>query len=462
MLISFKVGNFCSFDEIQIFSMEAGLVRKKADRIYKGSNNTRLVKFAALFGANASGKSMFVEAISFSQSTILSKLPSEIGRLYCRTTEENRTKPTYFEYRIIIAHREFEYSFSCNLDERRIETEKLVEIKKNKKNILYFRDVNTQTFTEFNFKDKQLNTKLNLYASDIRNEQEVLFLTILNQNKSALYAEHEEALPFKEIYEWFGSSLSVNYPDIMISPYSYFLSNENKNQVCKILSSYDTGITDYSIVENTNEMVKSQIPDDVYKAILAELMKAKKKGLPPSIVLRGGSDLLFIQLDDNENIVSQTVQFCHVGSNSRFGMGEESDGTIRLMDLLTILFDQIKEKIYIIDEIDRCLHPQLTAKFVEDFLYLAKQRNTQLIVTTHESSLLDFDILRKDEIWFVNKENGTSKMYPLESFPDQRFDKKIEIAYKEGTYKAKPNFKDIYPLLESLPDVWTTDIGKDD
>lgn len=460
MLISFKVGNFCSFDEIQTFSMEAGLVRKKADRLYRGPNNSRLVKFAALFGANASGKSMFVEAISFSQSAILNKLPSEIGRLYCRITENNRSKPTYFEYRIIISNREFVYSFSCNLDERRIETEKLTEIKKDKEIILFARDVNTQTYTEFNSKDKQLNTKLNLYASDVRNEQEVLFLKILNQNKSALYAEHKEASPFKEIFSWFRYSLSVNYPDIMISPYSYFLSNENKEQVCKILSSYDTGITDYAIVENTNEMVKSQIPDDVYKTILTELMNAKKKGLPPSIILRGGHDLLFIQLDDNENIVSQTVQFFHAGSNSRFGMGEESDGTIRLMDLLTILFDQTKEKVYIIDEIDRCLHPQLTAKFVEDFLYLARQRNTQLIVTTHESSLLDFDILRKDEIWFVNKENGSSKMYPLENFPDQRFDKKIETAYKEGVYKAKPNFKDIYPLLKTLPDVWTHDNDK--
>ena len=139
-----------------------------------------------------------------------------------------------------------------------------------------------------------------------------------------------------------------------------------------------------------------------------------------------------------------------------------ADDIRALRDSVRFLPSMSKYKVYIIDEIDRCLHPQLTAKFVEDFLYLAKQRNTQLIVTTHESSLLDFDILRKDEIWFVNKENGTSKMYPLESFPDQRFDKKIETAYKKGIYKAKPNFKDIYPLLETLPEVWATNTEKYD
>ena len=65
--------------------------------------------------------------------------------------------------------------------------------------------------------------------------------------------------------------------------------------------------------------------------------------------------------------------------------------------------------MFIIDELDRCLHPQLTVKFIQLFLEKAKELNNQLIVTTHESRLLDFEILRRDEIWFVNKEKGSSK-----------------------------------------------------
>ena len=88
--------------------------------------------------------------------------------------------------------------------------------------------------------------------------------------------------------------------------------------------------------------------------------------------------------------------------NILFNLSEESDGTVRILDLLEVLLAG-EGKTYVIDELDRCLHPSLTYKFVDTFLQLAAQKNIQLIVTTHESRLLDFDLLRRDEIWFVNK-----------------------------------------------------------
>ena len=240
---------------------------------------------------------------------------------------------------------------------------------------------------------------------------------------------------------------------MMISPYSYFLSTENKETISKILSAYDTGITGYSIVDNTKEMLKAQIPEDMYKSIVSDLLKMKeaKKGDTASIILRSPREFFILKLDEDDNLISETLQFSHKASSSTFGIDEESDGTTRLMDLMTVLLDKRDEAVYVIDEIDRCLHPQLTTRFVMDFLYLAGRRNIQLIVTTHESSLLDFEILRKDEIWFVNKEDGASQLYPLEDF-SERFDKKIEYAYKNGEYKAKPNFENIYPLLDSFLD----------
>lgn len=87
-----------------------------------------------------------------------------------------------------------------------------------------------------------------------------------------------------------------------------------------------------------------------------------------------------------------------------------------------------------IDELDRCLHPSLTYKFVDTFLQLAEKRAVQLIVTTHESRLLDFDLLRRDEIWFVNKrKSGESDIYSLEEY-NTRFDQKIDKAYLGGRY----------------------------
>jgi AAA15 family ATPase/GTPase len=127
-------------------------------------------------------------------------------------------------------------------------------------------------------------------------------------------------------------------------------------------------------------------------------------------------------------------------------LSEESDGTVRILDLLEILLDRKKDKTYIIDEIDRCLHPQLTYKFVETFLELAESRNIQLIVTSHESRLLDFNLLRRDEIWFAEKNSsGETRLYSLEEY-NSRFDQKIDKAYLEGRYGGVPLFNMIFPL----------------
>ena len=453
MLISFSVANFLSFEEKQTLSLNAGLVRKKNERIYRDKTGNRLVKFAALFGANASGKSNLVEAISFSKSMIIHGFPSESTKMYCRRDEESRKRATEFEYELLLRSHTFKYSILCNLDERRIEKETLIEVIKGNEKIVFARNVQDKSYSIIPFKDQQLNVKLDLYASDIKEEREVLFLSVLNQNKSALYSEHKEAWIFKDLFRWFSNQLSVNFPNTMISPYSYFLSTDNKQAISEILRRYDTGISDYTIVDNTKEMLKAQIPEDMYKSIVSDLLKLKEKKpeITPSIILRSPGEFFILQLDSDDNLVSETLQFSHVGSNSCFNIGEESDGTTRLMDLLTVLLDKRDEVVYVIDEVDRCLHPQLTARFVMDFLYLASKRNIQLIVTTHESSLLDFEILRKDEIWFVNKEQSVSTLYPLENF-SERFDKKIEYSYRDGDYKAKPNFETIYPLLDDIMD----------
>ena len=453
MLISFSVANFLSFKEKQTIYLNAGLVRKKAERLYKDKAGNRLVKFVALFGANASGKSNLIEAIEFSRHFILRGFPAESTKLYCRIDDDWCKKSTLFEYTLLIAGRMFRYSITCNLDQRVVETELLIEIIKGEERVIFSRDISSKAYTILKFKDHHLNAKLEIYASDIKEEKEILFLYVLNQNKAALYTDHIEARVFKLLFAWFENQLSVNFPNRMISPYSYFLSTENREIISKILQAYDTGITGYSIVDNTNEMLKAQIPEDVYKTIVSDLLKMResKKEDTPSIILRGPREFFILKLDKDDNLISETLQFSHKASSSTFGIDEESDGTTRLMDLMTVLFDKRDEAVYVIDEIDRCLHPQLITRFVMDFLYLAGRRNIQLIVTTHESSLLDFEILRKDEIWFVNKEDGVSHLYPLEDF-SERFDKKIEYAYKNGEYKAKPNFENIYPLLDSFLD----------
>ena len=107
-----------------------------------------------------------------------------------------------------------------------------------------------------------------------------------------------------------------------------------------------------------------------------------------------------------------------------------------------------EEKTYFLDELDRCQHPSLTYKFVDTFLQIATKKDVRLIVTTHESRLLDFDLLHRDEIWFVDKrKTGKSDIYSLEEY-NERFDQKIDKAYLEGRYGGVSVFSTVFPIKE--------------
>lgn len=157
-------------------------------------------------------------------------------------------------------------------------------------------------------------------------------------------------------------------------------------------------------------------------------------------------NIFIISVNDNFETEVKTIVFEHGKKGTIFKFSEESDGTRRILDLIEILMTDNGERVYVIDEIDRSLHPQLTYKFIETFLNMSKDRKNQLIVTTHESRLLDFDLLRRDEIWFVDKnEKGESSIYSLEAY-NERFDKKIDKAYLEGRYGGVPIFSTIFPV----------------
>ena len=162
--------------------------------------------------------------------------------------------------------------------------------------------------------------------------------------------------------------------------------------------------------------------------------------------IRVNKEMYILKKTALDNLTVQKVVLKHKNDDGRYSFSEESDGTQRLFDLIEVLMNKNKEKVYFIDELDRCLHPKLTYEFVKRFLANTKDKNTQLIVTTHESRLLNFDLLRRDEIWFANREkNGPTELYSLEDY-NERFDKKIDKAYIEGRYGGVPIFETIFPV----------------
>ena len=185
------------------------------------------------------------------------------------------------------------------------------------------------------------------------------------------------------------------------------------------------------------------MPEEIFTQIISDLEKqsAKQTDEHPSIMLRSYKEFYTFELDDENNPVIKTIEFSHEKSDVYFSLKEESDGTARLLDLIEILLQVSNNSVFVIDEIDRYLHPVMTTRIIELFLKMAETRNTQLVITTHESRLLASEILRNDEICFVVKnKNGESILNPLEKY-QLRADKKVYAALFDGTLEnVLPSF----------------------
>lgn len=461
MLIRFNVKNFLSFFErednkTEEFSMIAGKVRSKKEHIYN-NGKLKMLKFAAVYGANASGKSNLVKAMEFMQRTVLVGLPEGHTDKYCKISEDNKEKESYFEMEIMLGEKYYAYGFEVILNQSKFVSEWLVELTAdNKENLIFSRDIKNGVY-EFGslVKTKGLIDKLDVYAEDIQEDSSVLLLSIMNKNKKTLYQQYEGASVFQDVYQWIRKGLDINYPDRPISDYSYMAETENVEEICRFISAFGTGITGFKMVEVPVEKVLGHLPkgirDDLVSNIEKKVVKMKndEEESKFGIVMRSNRDFFILDIDKEDNIVCRTIKFSHGKENILFNLSEESDGTVRILDLLEVLLAG-EGKTYVIDELDRCLHPSLTYKFVDTFLQLAAQKNIQLIVTTHESRLLDFDLLRRDEIWFVNKrKTGESDIYSLEEY-NARFDQKIDKAYLEGRYGGVPVFSTVFPIKEEV------------
>lgn len=454
MLIRFNVGNFLSFEDVQEFSMISGKVRSKsAHTIDDGS--IRLLKLATLFGANASGKSNLVHAMSFARNAVIHRLPPAHKNKYCKTCHENKGKKSYFEFEMKLGESYYAYGFEILLHSSSITSEWLVRLRPNGKDrTIFTRDIKTGTYTVDSFvKNSNLKNKLNMYAEDIRTDDSILFLKLMNQNKDRFYHDNEEASPLQDVFIWIQRKLDVNFADRPITNYSYFLSHD-RDRIHKIISAFGTGITDVHFIKVSTESGLSDIPEHIIHDIRESLENRASepdtgKREPQQIMLRStNKDFIIFELDDEDELQARAIQFNHGRNDIFFSLSEESDGTARLLDLLEVLFHAHEEKIFVIDEIDRCLHPQLTYRFIETFLKVSAESSLQLVVTTHESRLLDFDLLRRDEVWFVDKcKEGASRLYSLEEY-NARFDQKIDKAYLEGRYGGVPIFDAVFPIDE--------------
>ena len=174
-----SVKNFLSFSEredgkSEEFSMIAGKVRSKKEHVYE-DGKIKLLKFAAVYGANAAGKSNLVKALDFMRRIVVSGLPEGHTDNYCKVAAESKEKESYFELEILLNEKYYAYGFEVILNQSRFISEWLVELTSdNKEKLIFSRDINKGTYElGGEVKAKGLIEKLNVYAEDIQEDGSV-------------------------------------------------------------------------------------------------------------------------------------------------------------------------------------------------------------------------------------------------------------------------------------------------
>lgn len=460
MLVRFNVKNFLSFYEREDpethnvvsheFSMIPGKARLNSEHIHQNKTQN-LLKFAAIYGANASGKSNITKAVDFFRAmAITGKCPVGSTEKYSKIEVENKNKPSYFECEILLDEELYSYGFEVTLSTAVIESEWLTRISRESETNLFYKDGKDD---DYHFSsDLADNQALKIYQQGIKGSNS-LFLCEMNKNKQGFYLNNSNAQILQKVFNWIKDNLEIVSPNFPVKDTAFLINTTSLSKVADLLNSFDTGIVSIKKIKEDPEKIFETVPaairNEIFKQIdfFTTLKNQKKLGGKWGSLIRNRNDILGFELDENLNLKAYSFQFEHknVNPDTHFRISEESDGTARLFELVEILLSK-KEKTYVIDELDRCMHPCLTYKFIQNFFEYTKKNKTQLIVTTHESRLLDFNLLRRDEIWFVNKDNnGNSNIYSLEEY-NERFDKKIDKAYLEGRYGGVPLFTTLFPI----------------
>jgi hypothetical protein len=433
MLVSFSVSNFRSFDGEQTFSMVASnrlAGSHEGHTVAIPDSDSRVLRAGVIYGANGAK----------TVATGTRKKDAPIRRDVFRFGN-GASEPTTFDLQFIIASRLYRYGIK--FDDTRVIEEWLARIVDGKERTVYERMTGSDGGVRVQLgKASGKTAKLDALAriGGLRNQS---FLATIR-------ATLDDDVPrdVHAAYVWLTLLLNLISPqnsqrnvarDLIEDPTLFGFAGE-------FLKATSTGVDHLAVLnsELTSEDFASLVPEDVMPDELSD-NESWAHALPNGDVLRaarGPSGLQFSRIK---------IQAAHIngsGKGAALDMQDESDGTRRLLQLMPALHTlNNAPAVFFIDEVDRSLHPMLARAFLEYYLNSCQSENRQLIMTTHESSLLDQDLLRRDEIWFDEKDDaGATSLYSLLDFKI-RNDLDIRKNYLQGRFGAIPFLGGIERLM---------------
>jgi AAA15 family ATPase/GTPase len=437
MLIRFTAENFLSFKEETEFNMLTGEIRRHPHHVFSFPK-IDILKSAVIYGANGAGKSNLILAIAALSNAVTQETVDIFDQTSTFRLADMGNRPSTLEAEFVVDGKG--YAFGLSFFENEIIEEWLYVLGYGKKNdeVIYERTLDKKGKPKLKFTPKYLkNPKdrllLEVYEDDLL-EPNRPFISMVKDKK---YKEISQA------YKWLERGMVVVLPGMQYAGLVYNFINDTKFKefTNTFIHKFDTGIQEIDI---------QTIDFDTYfgedgAGEKERIYKAIRQGETERV---GDNKNAIAMMENGKPVIKKAVSYHNnnKGKKVKFELYEESDGTLRLIDFIPVLYLLENYPVTVlIDEIDQSIHPSLLREFV------AKVQNNpdklgQLIFTTHESNLLDMDLFRQDEIWFSEKnKEGASQFYPLSEY-NVRPDLDIRKGYLSGRFGAIPFLADLKSL----------------
>jgi AAA15 family ATPase/GTPase len=427
MLVEFSVENYRSIQEKQTLSMVAAEDETMLDsNTFPVPNNDdlRLVTSAAIYGPNASGKSNLLKAIqvlknlvinSASRMQIGDKLPVEPFRLNSETAK----KPSSFE--VIFIHEKIRYEYGVSLNRERVFEEWL---------IAYPNEVQQNWFSrEYLPDDPKFEPNEGYkwsFGKGLKGEKKRIQRFVRSNSLFISHAAQNNHPQLTEVFDFFEDEINMipltERP--LVTEYNSSIricekDNKFHEQIVNLLIEADTGIS--------NIRFERESIDDNIQLLVQDFLKE----------FEDIKDANTLEIDFMKVITIHKMNDSN--SEIELAIDDESAGTKRLFYIVGYLLWVLEYgKVLIIDEIDRSLHPVLSKALIKMFNNPEiNKNNAQLIFTTHDTTLLDGEIFRPDQIWFTEKDNSMTKLYSLFDFRPREHES-LQKGYLLGRYGAIP------------------------
>ena len=424
MLIQFSVENFRSIRDEQILSLVRSSSLELVDNYFstEAPNTPELLKSAVIYGANASGKSNLLKALHTMKLVIAQSFTKDINSPIIYEpflfNKENRQSPTTFEIAFILQNFEGQgkpvralYGFSA--DQNYVHEEWFSVFPKGREQTWFHRILEADSGEYSWTMSSMFKGEKESWKKQTRSDQ-LFFSTAAHLNSPQIKAIYEElihALFFLHDTSIVPSNLS-----------SQFLSSdEEKKILIDLFNASDIPIED---IEEESHPVQSGEGLFIHNLMSKEMTT---RGVDPSAVKPTRVERYFVYRDEN-------------GEKVRIKFQEESDGTQKLFSLAGVILLALKfGKTLVVDELNKSHHSDLVRFLVSLFNSSMNKNNAQLIFTSHETSILRKDLLRRDQIWFCEKQvDRSTRLYPLTDFKPHVKREDLEEYYLHGRYGAKP------------------------